>query len=96
LRIFLHAPDASQELARILWKWLHEIPDPKEVYTRRTLEDMYWIGMIFGILNLSLVQKITSLSQPGVLHTMPNELYQKHIKAVKTELMKKLDGRILV
>jgi hypothetical protein len=95
LRIFLHAPNASQELARKFWSWLHD-PDPKEVFTRSNLEDIFWIGMIFNILDLSLVYRITSLSQPGVLHTMPNDLYQNHIKSIKNDLLKKLDERFVI
>uniref|UniRef100_A0A6C0HEG3 AAA+ ATPase domain-containing protein n=1 Tax=viral metagenome TaxID=1070528 RepID=A0A6C0HEG3_9ZZZZ len=93
LRIFIHVPNASQELARTFWKWLHEPESAKEEYSRRTLEDIYWIGMIYNILDLPLVQRITSLSQPGVLRSMPYELYQSHIGMVKNELLKKFDSR---
>ena len=95
LRIFLHAPNAAQELARTFWKWLHEKPDKKEEFTRRTLEDLFWIGSIYGALDLQLVHRITSLSQPGVLHTMPNELYQKHVQSIQQDLLKKLDVRLV-
>ena len=95
LRIFLHAPSASQELARTFWKWLHD-PDPNEILSRSSLEDIFWIGSVFGILDNNLVYRIISLSQPGVLHTMPNELYQTHIKSIRNDLLKKLDGRLVV
>jgi DNA polymerase III delta prime subunit len=92
LRIFLHAPHAAQELARTFWSWLH---DPKESsidkLSRRSLEDLFWIGSIFGILTTELVLQITSLSQPGVLRTMPPELYQKHISIIRDTLLKKLE-----
>jgi hypothetical protein len=78
-------------LARTLWKWFHELDDPDEVFTRKTLEDIFWIGMVFNILDLPLVYYITSLSQPGVLHTMPNKLYQHHIKSIRNTILKKLD-----
>ena len=91
LRIFIHVQDAAQELARTFWKWLHERENPKEEYTRRTLEDIYWIGSIFGILDISFVKRITLLSYPGVLHTMPNQLFQNHIKHIKNDLMRKID-----
>jgi hypothetical protein len=52
--------------------------------------------MIFNILDLPLVYRITSLSQPGVLHTMPNDLYQNHIKSIKNDLLKKLDERFVI
>jgi DNA polymerase III delta prime subunit len=92
LRIFLHAPNAAQELARTFWSWLH---DPKEStisqLSRRSLEDLFWIGSIFGILTPDIVIQITSLSQPGVLRTMPPELYQKHISVIRDTLLKKLE-----
>jgi len=91
LRIFLHVPTASEALARTVWKWLHDPDDLNEIFTRKTLEDIFWLGMVFNVLDLPLVYYITSLSQPGVLHTMPNELYQKHIKTIRDTLLKKLD-----
>ena len=96
LRIFIHVQNAAQELARTFWKWLHERENPTEEYTRRTLEDIYWIGNIFNALDLSLVRRITLLSYPGVLHTMPNQLYQTHIKHIKNDLMRKIDTRLSV
>jgi len=91
LRIFLHAPHAAQELARTFWNWLHN-PDasPVSQLSRRSLEDLFWIGSIFGILTPELVLQITSLSQPGVLRTMPAELYQSHIASIRSTLIKKL------
>ena len=92
LRIFIHAPNSSEMLARLLYRWLHDHDDPKEEFTRSNLEDIFWVGMVFGVLDRPLVSYITSLSQPGVLHTMPNELYQKHIKTIRDTIIKKLDG----
>jgi hypothetical protein len=94
LRIFLHAPNAAQELARTFWKWLHDRDSNPAELSRRSLEDIYWIGSIFGILDLPLVQKITNLSQPGVIRTMPIEHYQAHIVNIKKELLKKLDSSL--
>jgi DNA polymerase III delta prime subunit len=94
LRIFIHVPTASEALARKVWKWFHEVDDPNEIFTRKTLEDIFWIGMVFNILDLSLVYYITSLSQPGVLHSMPNELYQYHIRIIRNSLLKKLDASL--
>jgi DNA polymerase III delta prime subunit len=91
LRIFLHAPNAAQELARTFWKWLHEPNTNNQELTRRSLEDIFWIGSIFGILDLSLVKRITNLSQPGVTRTMPHDLYQSNILMIRNELLKKLD-----
>jgi len=96
LRIFLHTPDAAQELARIFWNWLHSNDSAKETLSRRSLEDIFWIGSIFGILTMPIVEKITNLSSPGVLRTMPHELYQTHIFNLRNELLKKLDERILL
>jgi DNA polymerase III delta prime subunit len=90
LRIFLHAPNAAQELARTFWKWLHNEQFNKENYSRKNLEDIFWIGRIFGVLNLNLVLQITRLSQPGVLKTMPSELYQKHIFEIKKSIIEKI------
>lgn len=93
LRIFIHVQDAAQELARTFWRWLHEPENPNEEYTRRTLEDMFWIGSIFNALDISIVRKITQLSYPGVVYTMPNQLYQSHIRQIKNDLMRKIDDR---
>jgi hypothetical protein len=94
LRIFLHAPNAAQQLARTLWKWFHD-PDPKETITRKTLEDLYWIGSIFNVLDLEFVQRITNLSQPGVLRSMPPELFQAHIQELRKTLLQKIDPLLL-
>jgi hypothetical protein len=59
--------------------------------SRRSLEDLFWIGSIFGILTPDIVIQITSLSQPGVLRTMPPEMYQKHISVIRDTLLKKLE-----
>ena len=90
LRIFLHAPNAAQELARLLWNWMNELPDPKEVLTRKNLEDLFWIGQIFNVLDLQIVLEITRLSQPGVLKTMPYDLYQSHIMSIRTKILEKI------
>jgi len=102
LRIFLHTPHAAQELARIFWNWLNG-PHPtlqtksntnlQELFSRRSLEDMFWIGSIFGILDLPFVLKLTKLSHPGVLRSMPPKLFQSHIETLQKTLVKKLvDG----
>lgn len=90
LRIFLHAPNAAQELARLLWKWMNEREEPTEVLTRKNLEDLFWIGQIFNILDLQIVLEITRLSQPGVLKTMPHELYQSHIRMIRKKILEKI------
>jgi len=90
LRIFLHAPNAAQELARTFWYWLNENDNRTDTLTRRNLEDLFWIGQIFDVLDLNIVLKITNLSQPGVLKTMPPELYQKHIGEIRSTILKKI------
>ena len=90
LRIFLHAPNAAQELARTFWIWLHENKNHKFIYTRKNLEDLFWIGRIFGVLDLNIVLDITRLSQPGVLKTMPLELYQTHIHTIRIRIIEKI------
>jgi len=94
LRIFLHAPNAAQELARTFWNWLHEPTTNTQDLSRRSLEDIYWIGSIFGILDIELVKQITNLSQPGVIRTMPIDLYQQNIQSIRNTLLKKLDAQL--
>jgi hypothetical protein len=95
LRIFLHAPNAAQQLARSLWTWFHA-PEEVEPPTRKTLEDLFWIGSIFGILDLELVKKITHLSQPGTLRAMPPPLYQEHILNIRKDILQKIDPNLPV
>jgi hypothetical protein len=91
LRIFLHAPNAAEELARVFWDWLNG--DPKaQPLSRRSLEDIFWIGMIFGVLDYNLVRTITKLSQPGVIRMMPVNVFQSHIAAVRDELLQKIQA----
>lgn len=94
LRIFLHAPNAAQQLARTLWKWFHS-PHSNEQMNRKTLEDLYWISSIFGVLDLELVQRITNLSQPGVLRTMPSDLYQTHLREIRSTVLQKIDPDLI-
>jgi DNA polymerase III delta prime subunit len=94
LRIFLHAPNAAQELARTFWKWLHEPTQSTNDLSRRNLEDIFWIGSIFGILDLEFVKRLTNLSQPGVIRTMPYDMYKMNIEKMQKELLKKLDDRL--
>jgi len=97
LRIFLHTPHAAQELARIVWSWLNEPQTSisNESFSRRSLEDIFWVGSIFGILDIDLVLKITNLSHPGILRTMPPDMYQSNIRILQKELLKKLDSRLV-
>jgi hypothetical protein len=91
LRIFLHAPNAAQELARTFWQWLNDTNDPTTL-SRRSLEDIFWIGTVFGVLDLPLVLTITKLSQPGVIRTMPLECFQQNVARVRDRLLEKING----
>jgi hypothetical protein len=90
LRIFLHAPNAAQELARTLWNWLNEKPIQDEQLMRRHLEDLFWIGQILGILDLEIVMRLTHLSQPGCMKTMPYEMYRQQIDSIRSQILKKM------
>jgi hypothetical protein len=90
LRIFLHAPNMSQRLARDAWNLFHNPDAPLKDASRYTLEDLYWLAAVFGVLDLPLVRRITSLSQPGLLRTMPPALFKEHINQVCQLIM----GRI--
>jgi DNA polymerase III delta prime subunit len=92
LRIFLHASGAAQELAHRCWKWLNESGHKEEELSRRNLEELFWIGEIFGVLDMPLILQITRLSQPGVLRTMPTSLYQSHIRSIRDAICKKIVG----
>ena len=90
LRIFLHAPNAAQELARRFWSWINDPNEPTQMLDRRVLEDCFWIGQIFGVLDHPLVMRITNLSQPGTLRTMPHQMVQKHLINLRDELVQKI------
>jgi DNA polymerase III delta prime subunit len=90
LRIFLHAPNAAQELARRLWCWMNDPRADTETHSRKTLEDLFWVGQVFGILDFNLVLRITNMSQPGVLRVMPISLAQSHIINLRNDILKKI------
>jgi DNA polymerase III delta prime subunit len=89
LRIFIHAPNAAEELARTFWDWINGTSE-NSTLSRRSLEDIFWIGMIFGVLDMKLVTMITKLSQPGVTRTMPVQLFQTHIASLRDDLLQKI------
>jgi hypothetical protein len=89
LRIFLHAPNSAEELARLLWSWIND-PPRTETLVRRNLEDLFWIGQIFGVLDFTIVKQITCLSQPGVLKTMPSDMYQAQIASIRKDILDKI------
>lgn len=93
LRIFLHAPNAAQELARDVWNLFHEPSHPLTI-SQKTLENCFWIGMIFGCLDVGLVKRITNLSQAGVQKAMPTPLYEQHVRGILHDLLQKIDPRL--
>lgn len=93
LRIFLHSPNAAQELARQFWSCLHE-QNVQQIITHKSLENIFWIGMVFGVLNISLVKEITAMSQPGVLRSMPNTLFETNVKQLIRKVLQKIDSRM--
>lgn len=96
LRIFLHAPNMSQRLTHELWNLLHSRERNLLNIGRYTLEDLYWVASVFGVLDMPLVQRITSLSQPGVLRTMPSALFHEHIYKVCDLIIERIDPRFLI
>ncbi len=95
LRIFIHAPNAAQDLARTLWGWWNGEPSQKtQGLQRRSLEDLFWIGHIFGVLTIDIVRTITNLSQASVQRSMPTKLFEKHIRSLQSELFQKIDSRL--
>ena len=95
LRIFLHAPNAAQELARTLWGWWNGGPATKHQNIRRkSLEDLFWIGQIFGVLDIDLVRRITGLSQASLLRAMPPKLFEQHIQEIQRTMFQKIDCRL--
>jgi len=93
LRIFLHSSNAAQELARQFWSLLHTSKISHHV-TQQTLENYFWIGSVFGILEEQLLKDIVCLSQPGVLRSMPYKLYEKNIKIILRRILQKIDPRM--
>ena len=93
LRIFLHSPHAAQELARQFWSLVHE-PLVKQTISHKSLENFFWIGMVFGVLDVELVREIAAMSQPGVLKSMPHELFEKNVKTLIRKILQKIDTRM--
>jgi hypothetical protein len=86
----------SQRLTHELWNLLHSRERNLLNIGRYTLEDLYWVASVFGVLDMPLVQRITSLSQPGVLRTMPSALFQEHIYKVCDLIIERIDPRFLI
>lgn len=96
LRIFLHAPNAAQQLARSLWSQWNGGPNKKSPrMTRATLEELFWLGQIFNVLDLDFVLRLTHLSQSSLLKSMPTALYEKHIQTLAADLFQKIDSRLV-
>lgn len=96
LRIFLHAPNAAQQLARSLWSQWNGGPNEKSPrMTRATLEELFWLGQIFNVLDLEFVLRLTHLSQSSLLKSMPTALYEKQIQTLAADLFQKIDSRLV-
>jgi ATPase family associated with various cellular activities (AAA) len=96
LRIFLHAPNAAQQMARHLWDQWNGPPSKKHSNaSRKTLEELFWLGQIFNVLDLDFVLRLTNLSQSSILKSMPPALYEKQIQTLTSELFQKIDSRLV-
>lgn len=91
LRIFLHTPDAAQRLATTLYEWLNgktlKSPSPD----RSSIEDIFWIGVVFNILSIKDVRGLTEAAQAGTLKSMPFDNQQHQMNEFRSMLLKKLD-----
>lgn len=92
LRIFLHTPNAAQRLANTLYGWLNGKTLEPISADRGSLEDLFWIGVVFNTLSIKDVRKITEAAQAGTLKAMPIENQNKQINEFRIDLLKKLDN----
>ena len=92
LRIFLHAPKSVDRLAREVWNWFHSKDSITKPIGRHTLEDLYWVSTIFGLNTIEFIKRLTFLSQPGVLKSMPSSRFEESVETLRLELMKKIIG----
>jgi hypothetical protein len=92
LRIFLHTPSAAQRLTTTLYEWLNGKELPPLTANRGTLEDLFWIGVVFNTLTIKDVREITEAAQAGTLKAMPIENQTNQINQFRKELLKKLDN----
>lgn len=90
LRIFLHSPNSAERLARDVWSWFHGHEQIIKNIGRHTIEDLYWLASIFGVATIPLVKKLIYLSQPGILRTMPTDVYAKHVNSSLQEILQSI------
>jgi DNA polymerase III delta prime subunit len=93
LRIFLHAPNAAERLATTVYKWLNARTLPDCDTDRGTIEDLFWLGAVFNVLNIDDVRAMTEASQAGTLKSMPHLMQLAQINEFRKTILKKLDPR---
>jgi GTPase SAR1 family protein len=93
LRIFLHAPNAAERLATTVYKWLNARALPDCDTDRGTIEDLFWLGAVFNILDIDDVRAMTEASQAGTLKSMPHLMQLAQINEFRKNILKKLDPR---
>jgi hypothetical protein len=93
LRIFLHAPNAAERLATTVYKWLNARTLPDCDTDRGTIEDLFWLGAVFNVLDIDNVRAMTEASQAGTLKSMPHLMQLAQINEFRKTILKKLDPR---
>jgi GTPase SAR1 family protein len=93
LRIFLHAPNAAERLATTVYKWLNARTLPECDTDRGTIEDLFWLGAVFNVLDIDNVRAMTEASQAGTLKSMPHSMQLAQINEFRKTILKKLDPR---
>jgi GTPase SAR1 family protein len=91
LRIFLHAPNAAERLATTVYNWLNARDMPECDTDRGTIEDLFWLGAVFNILDINNVRAMTEASHAGTLKSMPHSVQVAQINHFRKMIMKKLD-----
>ncbi len=91
LRIFLHTPTAAQRLATVLYSWLNGKELEPIQPNRGTLEDLFWIGVVFNCLSVNDVRAITEASQAGTLKAMPYPNQVQQMESFRKTMLQKLD-----
>jgi len=92
LRIFLHAPQAAQRLANEVYNWLNARNLPECHVNRGSLEDLFWVGAVFNILDIKDIRAIIESSQAGTLKVMPYSAQVSQIQQLRNGMIKKLDN----
>jgi GTPase SAR1 family protein len=91
LRIFLHAPNAAERLASDAYYLLNGKKLPECQTDRGTIEDLFWLGSVFNILDIQDIRAMTEASQAGTLKIMPYKNQLDQINIFRKSIVKKLD-----